>query len=122
MVHLPCIKTKSLLKIYRYLPFPTPTPFKSRAHDFTIKKSLNFQDYLITKSNYQDLFDQDHLDYPQFQKELIITDTSNLITINNRLNFQVLAQTDLANCVPRNHMYLYNKQHVLHYDLTNTCP
>jgi hypothetical protein len=40
MVHVPCIKTRSLLTIYRYLPFPIPIPFKPKAHDFTINHSL----------------------------------------------------------------------------------
>jgi hypothetical protein len=52
MVHVPCIKTSGLLKIYRYLPFPIPIPFESQAHDLTITLSFNFQDYGISKSTY----------------------------------------------------------------------
>jgi hypothetical protein len=32
MVHIPHIKTISLLKIYRYLPFPFPIQFKTKIH------------------------------------------------------------------------------------------
>jgi hypothetical protein len=37
MVHVPCIKNSGLLKIFRYLPFPLPIPFKTHAHGMTIK-------------------------------------------------------------------------------------
>jgi hypothetical protein len=57
MVHVPCIKTLGLLKIYRYLPFRIPIPFKTQAHDITIKQSLHFEDFQISKSAYEDLFD-----------------------------------------------------------------
>jgi hypothetical protein len=54
MVQVPCIKTTSLLKIYRYFPFPIPIPFKTKAYDFTIKQSLNFQASRLSKSTYKD--------------------------------------------------------------------
>ncbi len=63
MVYVPCIKTISLLKIYRYLNFPILIPFKTKDHDFTIKQSLNFQDHRRLKSNSDELFNQDHLDH-----------------------------------------------------------
>jgi hypothetical protein len=75
MVHVPCIKTLVLLKIYRYLPFPISIPFKTRAHDMTIKQSLNFQYFQISKCTYEDLFDQDNLDQEQIQEALLITDS-----------------------------------------------
>ena len=67
------------------------------------------------------MFDQDHLDHPRVQEALFITDTADLIAIDNERNFQVLTQTDLANCVQRNHVYLCDKQHVVQHDLTDTC-
>jgi hypothetical protein len=66
------------------------------------------------KDAYEDLFDQNDLDYEQPQEALFITDTANLIAINNENNFQVLTQTDLANCVQQDHVYLCDKQHVVH--------
>jgi hypothetical protein len=57
-------------------------------------------------SNYEDFFDQDHLDHPQVQEPQFITDTAGLVTINNQQNFQVLTQID--------------KQHVLQHGLTDT--
>ena len=119
MVHVPCIKTRSLFKIYRYLPFPIPIPFTTNAHDLTIKQSLSFQNSKINM--YNDLFDQDNLDYPKIQEALFITDTADLIAIDSERNFQVLTQNDLANCVQRNHIYLCDKQHVVKHDLTDNC-
>jgi hypothetical protein len=52
------------------------------------------------------LFDQDNLYHEQIQEVLLITDTADLITIHNDCVFQVLTQTDLANCVQCNHVYL----------------
>ena len=43
MLHVPCIKSKQLLKIYKYLPFPIPLPFMPRSHDITIRQSLDLQ-------------------------------------------------------------------------------
>ncbi len=87
----------------------------------TIKQSLNFQDSEISKSAYEELFDQNHLDYEQPQEALFMADTADLFAINNENNFQVLTQTDLANCVQRNHVYLCDKQHVVQHDLVGTC-
>ncbi len=61
------------------------------------------------------------MDYEQPQEALFITDTADLIAIDNENNFQVLTQTDLANCVQRNHVYLCDKQHVVQHNLSNTC-
>lgn len=122
MVHVPCIKNSRLLKIYRYLPFPIPIPFKTYAHDLQIKHSLNFQDQHLSRSTFDDMFDQNHLDHPQIQEALFITDNSDLIAIDKLTrDFQVLSQTDLANCVQRNHVYLCDKQHVVKHDLSSTC-
>jgi hypothetical protein len=79
MVHVPCIKNSGLLKIYRYLPFPIPIPFKTHAHDMTIKQSLNFQKSMISKTAYEELFDQNDLDYEQPQEALFTTETADLI-------------------------------------------
>jgi hypothetical protein len=61
------------------------------------------------------------LDHEQIHEALFITGTADLIAIDNDSNFQVLTQTDLANCVQRNHAYLCDKQHVVKHDLTDTC-
>jgi hypothetical protein len=61
----------------------------------TIKQSFNFQEFMISKTTYEELFDQDDLDYKQPQEAVFITDTADLIAIDNENNFQVLAQTDL---------------------------
>jgi hypothetical protein len=63
----------------------------------TKKTSVNFQDSHLSKSTYEDLFDQDNLDYKQIQEALFITHTADLIIIANECNFQVIFQTDLAN-------------------------
>jgi hypothetical protein len=63
------------------------------------------------------LFDQDK----QTQEALFITDTADLIAIDAEQNFQVLTQTDLANCAQQNHVYLCDKQHVVQHDLSDTC-
>jgi hypothetical protein len=49
----------------------------------------------MSKDAYEDLFDQNNLDYEQPQEALFIT--ADLIAIDNENNFQVLIQTDLAN-------------------------
>ena len=121
MVHVPCIKTRKLLTIYRYLPFPIPIPFTPKSHDLTISQSLKFQELQLSKANYEDIFDQKDLDHPQIPEALFITDTTDMIAIDDDRNFQVLTQTDLANCVQRNHVYLCDKQHVVKHDLTDTC-
>jgi hypothetical protein len=87
----------------------------------TIKQSLNIQNFQILKSTYEDLFEHDNLDHEQIQEALFITDTADLIAIDNEQNFQVLTQTDLANSVQRNHVYLFDKQHVVQHDLTIVC-
>ena len=120
LVHVPCIKTKSLLTIYRYLPFPIPLPFQTKAHDLTINHSLQFQETLLSKANYDELFDNE-LKFPQHQEALFVTDSTDLIAIDDDQNFQVLTQTDLANCVQRNHVYLCDKQNVVKHELTDTC-
>jgi hypothetical protein len=61
------------------------------------------------------------LDYEQPQEALFITDAADLIAIDNENNFQVLTQTDLANCVQQSHVYLCDKQHVMQHDLSDTC-
>ena len=98
MVHVPCIKTRKLLTIYRYLPFPIPIPFTPKSHDLTISQSLKFQELHLSKTNYEDIFDQEDLDHPQIPEALFITDTTDMIAIDDDRNFQVLTQTDLANC------------------------
>jgi hypothetical protein len=98
LVHVPCIKTRSLLTIYRYLPFPIPIPFQSKSHDFTINHSQNFQESSLSKANYGEIFDND-LNFPQHQEALFVTDSTDLI--NDARNFQVLTQTDLASCVKK---------------------
>ena len=50
-----------------------------------------------------------------------MTDSTDLIAIDDDKNFQVLTQTDLANCVQRNHVYLCDKQNVVKHELTDTC-
>jgi hypothetical protein len=52
--------------------------------DFTIKETLNFQDYSLSKSKYEDLFEQEQLDHAQVQKALYINNTVHLIAINNK--------------------------------------
>jgi hypothetical protein len=121
MGYVQCSKTTHLFKIYRYLPFPIPILFKTRAHDLTIKQSLNFLDSRFSKSIYEDLFDQDNLDHKRIQEALFITDTADLIPIDNECNFQVLTQTDPANCVQQNYKYLCDWQHVVQCNLTDTC-
>jgi hypothetical protein len=106
MVHVPCIKTSGLLKIYRYFPSLIPILCKTRVHDLTIKQFLNFQDSQILKSTYEDFFDHNNLDHEQTQEALFSTDTADLIAINNDWNFQVLTQKDLVNCVQLNYVYL----------------
>jgi hypothetical protein len=120
LVHVPCIKTKSLLTIYRYLPFPIPIPFKPKAHDFTINHSLKFQESSLSKANYDELFD-DELNFPQHQEALFVTDSTDLIAIDHDKKFQVLTQMDLANCVQRNHVYLCDKQNLVKHEFTDTC-
>ena len=120
LVHVPCIKTRSLLTIYRYLPFPIPIPYTPKAHDFTINHSLKFQESSLSKTNYDELFDNE-LNFPQHQEALFVTDSTDLIAIDDDKNFQVLTQTDLANCVQRNHVYLCDKQNVVKHELTDTC-
>jgi hypothetical protein len=39
------------------LPFPIPIPFKTHAYNMTIKQSLNFQESMISKTVYEELFD-----------------------------------------------------------------
>jgi hypothetical protein len=56
---------------------------------------------MMSKTTYEDLFDQNDLYYEQPQEAFFITDTADLIAIDNENNFQVLTQTDLANCVQR---------------------
>jgi hypothetical protein len=120
LVHVPCIKTRSLLTIYRYLPFPIPIPFQPKSHDFTINHSLKFHDASLSKANYGEIFDND-LNFPQHQEALFVTDSTDLIAIDDDRNFQVLTQTDLANCVQRNHVYLCDKQNEVKHQLTDTC-
>jgi hypothetical protein len=121
MVHVPCIKTTSPLKIYRHLPFPITIPFITKAPNFTILQFLYFQDFCLLKSTYENLFDQDNLDHEQIQEALFIKDTADLLPIYNEWSFQVQTQMDLANCVQRNHVYLCDKQHVVQHDITDTC-
>jgi hypothetical protein len=40
-----------------------------------------------------------------------------LMAIDDDRNFQVLTQTDLANCVQRNRVYLCDKQNVVNMNL-----
>jgi hypothetical protein len=65
----------------------------------TLKEHLIFGYNLAFKSNFESLFVQDHLDYPQVQETLFITGTANLIAIDNKCNFPVKTQTYLAHCV-----------------------
>ena len=120
MVHVPCIKSRSLLTIYRYLPFPIPLPIQPKGHDFTIKHSLQFQESSLTKAKYDEIFDTE-LNFPQHQEALFVTDSTDLIAIDDDKNFQVLTQTDLAKCVQRNHVFLCDKQNVVKHELTDTC-
>jgi hypothetical protein len=107
MVHVPYSKTASLFKIYRYLPFPIPISFKTKAQDVTIKQSINFQDSSLSISTYEDLVDQDNLDPKQIQEALFITDTADLIAIDNLRNFHANKSSKLCSaimciCVTRN--------------------
>jgi hypothetical protein len=54
------------------------------------------------------------LDQEQIQATLFISDTADLIVIDNECNFQVLTETDLSNCVQRNHVYLC--EHVVQHN------
>jgi hypothetical protein len=56
MVHVLCIKTKSLLRIYKYLPFPISIPFKTRAHNLRIKKITQFSGFSPFKIHQRGLF------------------------------------------------------------------
>jgi hypothetical protein len=96
LVHVPCIKTRSLLTIYKYLPFPIP--FQPKSHDFTINHTLKFQDASLSKANYDEIFDNE-LKFLQHQEALFVTDSTDLIAIDDDRNFQVLTQIDLANFV-----------------------
>ena len=90
IVHVPCIKSKSLLKIYKYLPFPIPLPFTPRAHDLTIRQSFDLQTINnLPQAAFDALFDQDDLDHPQFPEALFITDKSDLIAIGADKSFKM---------------------------------
>ncbi len=118
IINVPCLKTTSLLTIYKYLPFPIP--FKTKAHDLTIKQSLNFQDSYLSKSIDENLFEKDNMDYEQIQQAVCNTDTADLITIDNKQNFQIFIHTNLANCKQFYHVYLCDTKHVVQLDLTDT--
>jgi hypothetical protein len=52
-----------------------------------MKQSLDFQDSKLSKSAYEDLFNQIDLDYEQNQEALFITDTADLIAFDNEQTF-----------------------------------
>ena len=121
IVHVPCIKSKALLKIYRYLPFPITLPFTPRSHDMTIRQSLDIQSFNLPQQSMDAIFDQNNLDHQQYPEALFITDKSDLIAIGADKTFQILTQMDLTNCVQRNHVYLCDKNNVVKTDLTESC-
>ena len=122
MLHVPCIKSKALLKIYKYLPFPITLPFTPKAHDMTIRQSLDRQYmYNLPQQQLDAIFDQNNLDHPQYPEALFITDKTDIIAIGADNSFQILSQMDLANCVQRNHVYLCDRNTVVQTDLTDSC-
>jgi hypothetical protein len=106
LVHVQCIKTKSLLTIYRYLPFPIPLTFQPKAPDFTINHSLKFQEASLSKANHDELFDND-LKFPQHQEALFVTDSTDLIAIDDdkifkfshRQTWQIMFNEIMFTCV-----------------------
>ena len=122
MLHVPCVKSKALFKIYNYLPFPITLPFTPKAHDMTIRQSLDRQYmYNLPQQQLDAIFDQNNLDHPQYPEALFITDKTDIIAIGADNSFQILSQMDLANCVQRNHVYLCDRNTVVQTDLINSC-
>ena len=122
MLQVPCIKSKALLKIFKYLPFPITLPFTPKAHDMTIRQSLDRQYmYNLPQQQLDAIFDQNNLDHTQYPKALFITDKTDLIAIGADNSFQILSQMYLANCVQRNHFYLCDRKTVVQTDLTESC-
>lgn len=122
IVHVPCIKIKELLKIYKHLSFPIPLPITPPTHDLTIRQAIqidNFQNF--TEKQLDNIFDQNDLDYTPVPEALFISDTTDLIAIGADDDYHVLTQLDLAGCSKRNHVYLCDKLQVARTDLTQTC-
>ena len=120
IVHVPCIKVKGLLKIFRYLSFPIPLPFSPPANDLTIGQAMTMQNQTFSESQMDQIFDS-NLNFPQVEQALFITDSADIISIGTDDDYHVLTQLDLASCTKRNHIYLCDKLQVMRTDLTETC-
>ena len=66
IVHVPCIKIKELLKIYKHLSFRIPLPMTTPGHDLTIRQAMDIQNFRnFTEGQLDGIFDMNNLDYEQ---------------------------------------------------------
>ena len=122
IVHVPCIKIKELLKIYKHLSFPIPLPMTTPGHDLTIRQAMDIQNFQnFTEGQLDNIFDMNNLEYEPVPEALFISDSTDLIAIGADDDYHVLTQLDLASCSKRNHVYLCDKLQVARTDLTQTC-
>jgi hypothetical protein len=122
IVHVPCIKIKELLKIYKHLSFPIPLPMTTPGHDLTIRQAMDIEHFQnFTEGQLDGIFDMNNLDYEPVPEALFISDSNDLIAIGADDDYHVLTQLDLASCSKRNHVYLCDKLQVARTDLTQTC-
>ena len=79
IVHVPCTMATQILTIHPYLPFPIPLPILPKAYDMTIAQSLSLSK--LKESNFDQLFDQNDLDYKQAPEALFTYSDSAVIAI-----------------------------------------
>ena len=116
VLHVPCILSPSMMTIYRYVPFPIPLPEPSPSSSVSIRDSL----YPTRLSPDEPLPPLDHSPITSAEALYLVAD-ADMIAIDEKDNFRLLSQSDLAGCIQRNHVYLCDQQHVLRTNLSETC-
>jgi len=117
LIHVPCILSPSLLSIYKYVPFPIPLPTSSAHSPYSIQQAL----YPSRLHPDDPLPDLTYQSAPTSAEALYLEADADMIAIDGDSNFRLLAQSDLAGCIQRNHVFLCEQQHVLRTNLTETC-
>jgi hypothetical protein len=112
ILHVPCVTKNHLLSIYKYIPFTYPTLHTTFSDTFDRNFIHSVSDVLArTNDSASSLF--------------LIPETEMIAigrtSMQGQAQFKLLSNSDLAGCVKRNHIYLYEKHQVLQTNLAGTC-
>lgn len=112
LLHIPCITSKHLMRIMKYVPFPIPLQMTTEHSPYTVQQSLS-GNYSLGASVLKETVSRSDALYLVVEADLIAIDG------NNR--FRLLKQADFASCIQHNHLYLCEHHKVVYTKPHTTC-